>query len=63
MQRVQNTGRLGLTVSKYLDTNLIFQTNIFLISVVINNKRSSGSNGKTSDCFSKIRSFYHKLST
>ena len=37
------------TVTKYLDTNIVFQTNIFLITIDIYNKRSSGINSKTSD--------------
>jgi len=42
------------TVSRHSHTNLVFQTNVFLIPVVINNKRSSGIHGKTSDCFFRI---------
>jgi len=36
-----------------LGTNVVFQTTIFLILVVINNKRSSGIDDKTSDCLSE----------
>jgi len=35
------------------DTNVIFQTAIFLILVVSNNKRSSGIDDKTRDCLSR----------
>jgi len=37
------------TVSKCLDMNVVFQTTIFLIPVIRNNKRSPGINSKTSD--------------
>jgi len=45
-------------VSKYSDTNLVFQTDV-LIPVVINNKKSSGINSKTIDCLSRICLCYH----
>jgi len=38
------------SVFKCSDTNAIFQTDIFLILVVSNNKTSSGIDGKISDC-------------
>ena len=37
------------TLSKCSDTNVVFQTTVFLIPVVSNNKRSSGTDVKTSD--------------
>jgi len=43
MQRVQNSSQdKDWAVSKCSDTNLVFKTDIFLIAVVINTKRSSG---------------------
>jgi len=36
------------TVSKYVGINLVFQTDILLIVVIINNKRTSGINRETS---------------
>jgi len=42
------------TVSKCSDTNVVFQTAVFLIPVVRNNERSPGINSKTSDCLSRI---------
>jgi len=44
------------SVFKCSDINVVFQTAIFLILVVRNNKESSGIDGKTSDCLS--RNFY-----
>jgi len=38
---------------KCSDTNVVFQTAIFLILVVSNAKRFSGIDGKTSDCPSR----------
>jgi len=49
------------TVFKCPDTNIVFQTVVFLISVVRNNKMEPGVNSRTSDCFSLIRLWYHKL--
>jgi len=46
-------GQLGWSVFKCSDTNVVFQTAIFLIMVVRNNKRYSGIKGKTSDCLSR----------
>jgi len=48
-------------ILKYSDTNLVFQTGIFLILFVRNNKRSSGIDGKTSDCLSTISLYYRCL--
>jgi len=45
------------SVFKFLDTNVVFQTAIFLVLVVWNNKRSSGIDGKASDCLSRICSY------
>jgi len=39
---------------KCSDTNVVFQAAIFLILVARNNKTSSGIDGKTSDCLSRI---------
>jgi len=59
MQRVQNTSvNWHWSVFKCSDTNVVFQTAIFLILVVRNNKRSSGIDGKTSDCLSR-NCLYH----
>ena len=52
-------GQLGCSVFKCSDTNIDFETAIFLILFVRNNKRSSGINGKTSDCPSRI-CLYHR---
>jgi len=41
------------SVFKCSDTNVVFQTAIFLILVVRNNKRSPGIEGKTRDCLSR----------
>jgi len=46
------------TVSKCSDTNTVFQTTVFLIPVVRNNRRSSGIDGKTSDCLSRNSLYY-----
>jgi len=46
---------------KCSDTNLVFQTAIFLIVVLRNNKRSSGIDGKTSDCPSRHCLYYRYL--
>jgi len=43
------------------DTNVHFQTAIFFILVVRNNKRLSGIDGKTSDCLSRICLYYRYL--
>jgi len=48
-------GRLRRSVFKCSDINLVFQTAIFLILVVRNNKTSPGIDGKTSDCLSRKR--------
>jgi len=45
---------------KCSDTNVVFQRAIFLI-LVIRNKRSSGIDGKTSDCLSKNSLYYRYL--
>jgi len=45
-------------VFKCSDTNVVFQTVIFLIQVVGNNKRSSGIDDKTSDCLSRNCLYY-----
>jgi len=42
------------TVSKHWVTNLFFLTDIFLIPLVTNNKMSSSTNSKTSDCLSRV---------
>jgi len=42
-------------------TNVGFQTAIFSIPVIRNNKRSSGIDGKTSDCLSRICLYYPYL--
>jgi len=49
------------SVFKCSDTNVVFQTAIFLIPVVRNNKTSSGINGKASDCLSRNCSCYRYL--
>jgi len=49
----ETLGQLGQVCVQVLDTNVVFQTVIFLILVVKNNKRSSGIDGKTSDCLSR----------
>jgi len=46
-------GQLGWSMFKCSDTNVVFQTAIFLILVVRNSKRSSGIDGKTSNCLSR----------
>jgi len=62
MQRVQNTWSIGTGLCfKCSDTNVVFQTAIFLIPVVRNNKRSSGIDGKTSDCLSRNCLYYRYL--
>jgi len=48
-------------VFKCSDTNIVFQTAILLILVTRNNKRSSGNDGKTSDCLSGICLYYRYL--
>jgi len=45
--------RLRLVCFVCSDTNTVFQTAVFLILVVRNNKRSSGIDGKTSNCLSR----------
>ena len=56
MQRVQNTWSIGigLCTVECSDTNVVFQTAVFLALVVRNNKTSPGINSKTIDCFSGI---------
>ena len=49
------------TVCKCADTNVVFQTAVFVIPVVGNNKRSPGINSKTSDCLSGICLYYRYL--
>jgi len=49
------------SVFKCSDTNLVFQTAILLTLVVRNNKRSSGIDGKTSDCLFRISLYYRYL--
>jgi len=46
---------------KCSDTNVVFQTAIFLILVVRNNKRTTGIDGKTSDCLSRNCLYYRYL--
>jgi len=63
MQVVQNTWSVGTawSVFKCSGTNVVFQTAIFLILVVRNNKTSPEIDGKTSDCLSRICLYYHYL--
>jgi len=49
------------SVCKCSDTNADLQTAIFLILVVRNNKRTSDTDGKTSDCLSRICLYYRYL--
>jgi len=49
------------SVFKCSDTNVVFQTVIFMILVLRNTKRSSSIDGKTSDCFSRICLYYPYL--
>jgi len=46
---------------KCSDTYVVLQTAIFLILFVVNNKRSSGIDGRTSDCLSRISLYYRYL--
>jgi len=46
------------SVFKCSDTNVIFQTAIFLVLFVRNNKRSSGIDCKTFDCLSRNFLYY-----
>jgi len=46
---------------KRLDTNVVFQTAIFLILVIRHNKRSSGIDSKTSNCLSRNCLYYRCL--
>ena len=54
MQRVQNTWSTGTGLSKYSDTNLIFQLDVVLILDIINSKRFSGMNAKLVTTCSRI---------
>jgi len=54
-------GQLGRVCVKCSPTNDVFQTAIFFILVVRNNKRSSGFDGKTSDGLSRICLYYRYL--
>jgi len=49
------------TVSKCSDTNVVFQTAVFLIPVVRNNKQPPSINNKTSDWLSRICLCYRYL--
>ena len=49
----KHLGNWDWSVFKCLDTNVVFQTAIFLILIVRKNKRSSGIAGKSSDCLSR----------
>jgi len=44
---------------KFSDTNVVFQTDVFLILVGRNNKRSPGIDSKTSNCSSRSCLYYH----
>jgi len=61
MQRVQNDWSIATGLFKFSDTNAVFQTAIFLIPLVRNNRRSSGIDGKTSDCLSRNCLYYRYL--
>ena len=50
-----------LSVYNCSGTNVVFQTAILLILVARNNKRSSGIDGKTSDCLSRTCLYYRYL--
>jgi len=49
------------SVFKPSDTSVVFKRVIFLILVVKNNKTSSGIDGKTSNCLSRISLHYRYL--
>jgi len=49
------------SVFKSSDTNVVFLTGIFLILFASNNKRSSGIDGKASNCLSRNCLYYRYL--
>jgi len=55
---VKNATDKACNECKCLDTNVLFQRTIILILVVRNDKRSSGIDGKTSDCPSRKCLYY-----
>jgi len=59
MQLVEAQEDWNWTETKYSDTNMVFQTDVFVILVVINNRSSLGVNGKTTDYFFRICLCYH----
>jgi len=56
-------GQLGLIqVYKYSDTNVVFQTAIFVNLLIRNNKMSSGIDNKTSTCLSRNCLYFRCIS-